>query len=558
MTSPAVIKFLAEAGRAGGKKSGPTKVRGDSTYYSEIGKLSAERRKQKQAMPKIAISILTHSALTLAKRCVESVLKHSGGNYVLILTANGNAEAEKYFRSVVGKGGPEVVEVVVNEKNEGFIAPNRRAFDIAVLNGAEFFVMLNDDMQVVTGWLEKLLEPFNQFPSAALSGPDGNCSHILANFHGTAGAFEYLEGSCLCCRVSVIQKLGLFPPVLSGAYGEDSSLSLRVREAGYSIHRVKLPMPHVRGATSATVPQAKAWQEANHNWCKKRFAHYLRVRYFEFPILIRRADAWGDVLLTTPIIRALRQRRPLSPIHIDTNCGDVFRDNPWVTKVGRGLPMPKDALVIDLNMAYENRTEVHIVDAYADKTRETLGGEFDLEDKGLDFYMRPADAPRTLYSPGGRVAVVHPGPVSWPGKEWGADKFNSVTKELLARGWKVFLVGSHHAAPITCTADFRGKTTVHQMAAIIAAGNLFIGLDSFPLHVAEAVGTNSIGLFGVTTAKYIHSPSRCATHNFIAINSEAPSAGLRHRTLNSKNVNDHGAAMAAITPAHVLELEMTK
>ncbi len=493
-------------------------------------------------MSRFTISILTHCVVGLSKRCVESVLKHSA-DFDLILTANGNVDAANYFADVA-KANPNV-RVVVNEKNEGFIAPNRHAFSL--VNGSEFYVMLNDDMTVVPGWLEALAAPFEQYPDAALVCPEGGGCHILANFHGTAGPFEYCEGASLCCKVSVIRKLGLYPPEISGAYGDDSCLSLRVREAGYSIHRVKLDMPHVRGATSSQVPLARQWQEANHTWLKKRFGHYLKVRYFEHPILIKRADAWGDVLLVTPIIRALRAQRPLSPIYIDTNCTDVFRDNPHVTKCARGMPLPKDALVVDLNMSYESVKDTHIVDAFANTTRAALGGEFEVTDRTLDFYCRPSDAPKFGFTPGGKVVAIHAGPVSWRSKEWGAEKFQVVTKALLADGWTVILVGSDRTAPITCTMDLRGLTTIHQLAATIGACNLFIGLDSFPLHLAQAMGTPTIGLFGITSAKYI-----LTAKTAVGLDSRAPSAGLRHRTLNSKVVDDMGAAMADITPDVVL------
>lgn len=494
---------------------------------------------------KFAISVLTYSAVALSKRCIESVLKHSA-DFELILTANGNVDAANHF-SDVAKANPNV-RVVVNEKNEGFIAPNRKVFDMAVESGAEYLILLNDDTTVPAGWLEKLEAPFKQFPTAALVGPEGGGCHILPNFHGTMGPFEYLEGSCLCMKVDVIRKMGLFPEQLAGAYGEDSCLSLRVREAGYSIHRVPLPISHVRGATSSMVPQAMKWQEANHVWLKKRFAHYLKVRHFEHPILVRRADAWGDVLLTTPIIRALRKWRPLSPIHVDTNCVEVFRDNPHVAKAGRGIPVPKDALVIDLNGSYEGMKETGILEAYSQTALTALGGEFAVDDKTLDFYCRPADVPKFGYSPGGKVVAVHAGPVTWRSKEWGADRFNAVTKEMMSNGWTVILVGSTRTAPIACTTDTRGRTTIHQLGAILGACNLFVGLDSFPLHLAQAMGTPSVGIFGICYSRFILTAS-----NAIGVDSDAPSAGMRHRVLNSREVDDSGAAIAAITPAMVME-----
>jgi len=496
-------------------------------------------------MPKFAISILTYSALTHAKRCIDSVLKNSNySDYRLILTANGNNEVADYFHSLAAQN--KNITCISNSVNLGFIEPNRQAFNLA--EDCQFFVMLNDDTVVPPGWLDKLEEPFKLFLTAALSGPDGGGCHILNNFHGTQGPFEYLEGSCLCCKVSVISQFGLFPQELSGAYGEDSCLSLRVRERGYSIHRVKLPVSHVRGVTSATVPQAKIWQENNHKWLRKRFSHYLRVRTFDHPIVVQRADAWGDVLLVTPIIRAIKKFRPLSSIFVETNCPDVFRDNPNVAEARRGLRFPPNSLHIDLNMSYESMTDIHIVDAYAKKTLDALGGDFEVIDRRLDFYLRPQDCTRA-FIPGAKVAVVHAGPVNWRSKEWGLDKFHKLNRDLMDAGWKIILVGNVRAAPIACSEDLRGQTpSIHQLAGIIASANLFIGLDSFPLHLAQAVGTTSIGIFGITSARFI-----LTAINSIGVESDAPSSGLRHRTLNSREVDDAGIAMGTITPQMVFD-----
>jgi heptosyltransferase-3 len=46
--------------------------------------------------------------------------------------------------------------------------------------------------------------------------------------------------------------------------------------------------------------------------------------------------------------------------------------------------------------------------------------------------------------------------------------------------------------------DLCGKTTIKQLAAISAAADLFIGVDSAPMHIAAAVGTPVIAIFGPT------------------------------------------------------------
>jgi ADP-heptose:LPS heptosyltransferase len=486
-------------------------------------------------MNRVTISILTYSALPLARRCIAAVFEHTT-DFDLILTANGNQDVAAFF----GKLAMEHKNVVfvVNAKNEGFIEPNKHALR---LTQTPVLVLLNDDVIVTEGWMEKLLAPFDSDSKCALVGPEGSCSELLPNFHGTYGKKEYLEGSMLAIRTSIAKKHGLFEGELVGAYGEDSHQSLSMRELGYTLHWVPITIHHARGATSATVPQVREWQEKNHAWLRKRWGHYLKVRKMDYPILVRRQGAWGDVLLTTAVIREIKRMRPLSPIWVETDCAEVFRGNPHVAKADRRIPMTSDTLCIELNMSYEMTVDTHIVEAYRRWASNALGQEIVLESLTPElFYERPK------WYRAGRSVTLHIGPVCWSSKEWGIEKFNKLALQLGTR-FEVILVGATKTAPSFCHTDKRGETTLEDLANWIRYSQLFIGLDSFPLHVAQAVGTPAIGLFGVTSSKFI-----LTAPNAHGIDSTAPSAGLRHRQTNQVVVDDGGAAMRTITVEQVL------
>lgn len=55
-----------------------------------------------------------------------------------------------------------------------------------------------------------------------------------------------------------------------------------------------------------------------------------------------------------------------------------------------------------------------------------------------------------------------------------------------------------------------GKTTLKQLAALIAQADLVIAPDSGPAHIANAVGTPVIGLYAY------HNPLRTAPYNNLA------------------------------------------
>lgn len=490
--------------------------------------------------PRVTISILTYTALRQAKACIASVLKQTEP-FKLILTANGNPEAAAYFRDIARSFAG--VTVVENAHNQGFIDPHSHALTLCT---TELFLLLNDDAILPEDGLRKLIEPFDYYPTAALSGPKDDFQTLLPDFHGTKGkAFEYLNGACLCCKTEIVKRHGLFDPHLKFAYGEDSDLSLRMREQGYTLHKADFRLAHERCATSKHVKEVRASQEANHVYCRKRWAHYLRVRKMDYPIVVRRAGAFGDVLLTTPIIQALKWKFPLSPIHVETACPQIFINNPNVASAGK-LPRMPDAMIFDLNGSYEAKPNQHFVWTYAEK----CGIAEDFIDDRTQFFLSESDKAKALPAipPGENWVAVHSGPSTWRSKEWPLERFAEVIAALRAQGHKVVLVGSG-GKHLDADLDRRGRTTIHEMGAIIQRTKLFIGLDSFPLHCAEAVGTPAIGLFGVTDPKYI-----LTRKTDIGVFNEAiPTFGLRHRKPGTTVVDDGGEAMNGISVSMVKE-----
>lgn len=231
---------------------------------------------------KFSVSIISCTAFSLAKRCIESVRHNSiAGEYELILTANGNPVAASYFQDLRRAYSPLPIIVVVNESNLGFIAPNNHALELA---RGHFFATLNDDTTVLPGWLEALEAPFLSDPKCAVTGAPEGCGTLDDDFYGHMGKrLDYIEGSCLMVRTDLARRYGLFDPALEMAYGEDADLCLRMRSLGYTIHQAATPVlqDHARGATTATMPEARGYMLRNLAVLKTRWAYYLQHRKFE-------------------------------------------------------------------------------------------------------------------------------------------------------------------------------------------------------------------------------------------------------------------------------------
>jgi predicted lipopolysaccharide heptosyltransferase III len=102
------------------------------------------------------------------------------------------------------------------------------------------------------------------------------------------------------------------------------------------------------------------------------------------------------------------------------------------------------------------------------------------------------------------IVGIHPG-ATWPAKQWLPERFGELADMLAAKlGVQVIMfAGPDDGEAVTAAikqsfSNIKGLTNLplRQLAAIIAHCSLFIGNDAGPMHIAAAVGTPTIGLFG--------------------------------------------------------------
>ena len=155
--------------------------------------------------------------------------------------------------------------------------------------------------------------------------------------------------------------------------------------------------------------------------------------------------------------------------------------------------------------------------------RATVESHLDLL-RRIGIHPRPEDrsptlatAPQTLESAraklrqagwnGERFAVVHPGS-RWLFKAWTVEGNAGVIDHLAARGLAVVLTAAPDprearlgdeilaAAAGTRVIDLRGQLSLAELGAVIRLASCFFGVDSVPMHIAAAVGTPGVALFG--------------------------------------------------------------
>ena len=111
---------------------------------------------------------------------------------------------------------------------------------------------------------------------------------------------------------------------------------------------------------------------------------------------------------------------------------------------------------------------------------------------------------------GAPLVVVHP-TTRWEFKAWPEERFAACVRRLLAQGVQVVLTCGPEAderdrvrrivemigGPV---AQFPGTLNLSQLAGVLTAAQVFLGVDSAPTHLAAALGVPCVALFGPTGA----------------------------------------------------------
>lgn len=109
------------------------------------------------------------------------------------------------------------------------------------------------------------------------------------------------------------------------------------------------------------------------------------------------------------------------------------------------------------------------------------------------------------------LAAVHPYAVH-PNKAWPRESWFEVVRSLRDVGYEVAVIGAQQGEErrnfgTAQGMDLSGKTDLRESAAVLAAADVLVTNDSGPMHLATAVGTPVVGIFGPTVKAWGFFPS---------------------------------------------------
>lgn len=219
----------------------------------------------------------------------------------------------------------------------------------------------------------------------------------------------------------------------------------------------------------------------------------------------------GSLAAEWQLLRALRARRYDLLIHLTSSARGAWLARVLKPAVSVAPSHPGSIYRNSFTHLYPQANARHMVECNLDALRR-IGLWPEETDKKL-VLVAGADAEREaerhlqeLELSAGKFVLIHPSS-RWQFKCWPEKKVAELATRLAERGYPLLFTSGPDSEEtemiqrILARLTFRapslaGKLSLKQLAALTARARLFIGMDSAPMHIASAMGTPVVALFG--------------------------------------------------------------
>lgn len=202
--------------------------------------------------PLVSVVIPAFNNVEFTLCCLASICRYSPRRaFEVIVVDDCSSDAtQEMVSSIAG------LRHVRNEENLGFIRCCNKGASLA---RGRYVMFLNNDTQVLAGWLDALVDVFDTIPDAGLAGSkliypsgylqdagtamnrDGSAVMVGLNDVPDRPQYNYLREVDYCSGASMLlerdlfTRLGGFDELFMPAYYEDADLGFRVRQAGKKV-----------------------------------------------------------------------------------------------------------------------------------------------------------------------------------------------------------------------------------------------------------------------------------------------------------------------------------
>jgi len=238
------------------------------------------RRGEEEFIPEekqvdIVIPWWNNNDLTL--KCLESIAENTTIPYRVILINNGSEDSvsvlEKIQREIIW---PKNLVVKQNIENVGWVKAVNQGLKEFLKGDGDYVVIMNNDTEVVKGWLKALKTKMEKDKELGLVSPlvDTKDQDIYWEHYQKEKDNKYVSFIPFVCTMAskyVIQEVGLLDEKIDNGMGDDMDYCIRVKKMGLHIGVVKdIVIHHKHGASFSKLPNLEELKHKNRTYVNEK------------------------------------------------------------------------------------------------------------------------------------------------------------------------------------------------------------------------------------------------------------------------------------------------